>query len=42
MSVVLPEWIAGAAGWALATVVSIACVIAPETKNFVLRVAQIE
>ena len=42
VSVVLPEWTASAVGWTLATVVDVARVMAPETENFAVRVAQIE
>ena len=42
VSVVLPEWSAGAAGWILATVVDEVRVLAPETENFAVRIARIE
>ncbi len=42
VSVVLPEWTAGAVGWTLATVVDVARVLAPETENFAVRIARIE
>ena len=41
VSVVLPERTASAAGWVLATVVDVACVLAPETEDFAVRIAQI-
>ena len=42
VSMVLPEWSAGAVGWILATVVDEVRVMAPETENFAVRIARIE
>lgn len=42
VSMVLPEWTASAAGWILATVVDEVRVLAPETENFAVRIAQID
>ena len=42
VSVVLPERTASAVGWTLTTVVDLARVIAPETENFAIRIAQVE
>ena len=42
VSAMLPEWTASAAGWTLATVVDVARVMAPETENFAVRIAQVE
>ena len=42
VSVVLPEWTASAVGWTLATMVDVARVMAPETENFAVRIAQVE
>ena len=41
VSMVLPEWSAGAAGWILAIVVDEVRVLAPEIENFAVRIARI-
>ena len=41
LSVTLPEWTASAAGWALATVIDAAHTIAPDVRNFAVRVTRI-
>ena len=41
LSVTLPEWTASAAGWVLATVIDAARTIAPDVRNFAVRITQV-
>ena len=40
LSVTLPEWTASAAGWVLATVIDAARTIAPDVRNFAVRITR--
>ena len=41
LSVTLPEWTASAAGWVLATVIDAARTIAPDVRNFAVRITRV-